>query len=94
MQTISNAMNQGKTVLAQLISLLLEYELKKCINSYNGDFHFIKFTYRAQFTDRSGLRDIEAILTAFSFKLYHAGLRFVPKSILGKINEKKDWRIY
>lgn len=102
MQTIYYAMNQGKTIFAQLMSLLPEYELKKCINRYNGDFHSIKFTCRdqfmimsfAQFTDRSGLRDIEATLTAFSSKLYHAGLKFVPKSTLAEINEKKDWRIY
>lgn len=48
----------------------------------------------AQFTDRSNLKDIEATLTTFSQKLYHAGLKFVPKSTLTEINEKKDWRIY
>ncbi|NDV84983.1 IS4 family transposase [Bacteroides sp. 51] len=95
-------MNQGKTVFAQLMSLIPEHELKKCINRYNGDFHSIKFTCRdqfmvmsfAQFTNRSGLRDIEATLTAFSSKLYHAGLKLMPKSTLAEINEKKDWRIY
>ncbi len=76
-QAIYIAMNQGKNVFAQLMSLLPEHEFKKCVNRYNGDFHSIKFTCRdqfmvmsfAQFTNRSGLRDIEATLTAFSSKL-------------------------
>lgn len=101
-QTIDSAMNQGKTVFAQLMSLIPEYEFKKCVNKYRGDFHSLKFTCRdqfmvmsfAQYTGRSGLRDIEATLTAFSSKLYHAGLKFMPKSTLAEINEKKDWRIY
>ena len=67
-----------------------------------SDFHALKFTCRdqfrvmsyAQFTDRSSLRDIEATLTAFSAKLYHSGLKFIPKSTLAYMNETKDWQIY
>lgn len=63
-------MNKGKTIFAQVMSLINTYEFKKCVNRYKGDRHAIKFTCRdqfmvmsfAQFTDRSGLRDIETTL--------------------------------
>ena len=92
----------GKTVFSQLMELVPEYEFKKCVDKYNGDFHALKFTCRdqffvmsyAQFTGRSSLRDIEATLTAFSAKLYHSGLKFIPKSTLAYMNETKDWQIY
>ena len=58
----------GKTVFSQLMDLVPEYEFKKCVDKYSGDFHALKFTCRdqfrvmsfAQFTDRASLRDIEA----------------------------------
>ena len=48
----------------------------------------------AQFTDRSGLRDIETTLNLCSQGLYRSGLKAMPKSILAKANEKKNWLIY
>jgi transposase, IS4 family len=48
----------------------------------------------AQFTSSASLRSIEAQLTAFNSKLYHAGLKIIPKSTLADMNEKKDLRIY
>ncbi|EFA43118.1 hypothetical protein HMPREF0645_2471 [Hallella bergensis DSM 17361] len=45
-------------------------------------------------TTSASLRSIEAQLTAFNSKLYHAGLKIIPKSTLANMNEKKDWRIY
>ncbi len=92
----------GKTVFAQLMGLIPEYELKKCIDKYSGNFHALKYTCRdqfmimsyAQFTDRSSLRDIEATLMAFSPRLYHSGLKFIPKSTLAEMNEKNNWLIY
>ncbi len=52
------------------MSLFTEYEFSKCVKRYNGDRHAIKFNCRdqflvmsfAQFTNRSGLRDIETTL--------------------------------
>jgi len=63
---IPQAMNKGKTIFAQIMSLVNAYEFKKCVNRYKGYRHAIKFNCRdqfmvmsfAQFTDRSGLRDI------------------------------------
>lgn len=95
-------MNKGKTIFAQVMSLINTYEFKKRVNRYKGDRHAIKFTCRdqfmvmsfAQFTDRSGLRDIETILNLCSPDLYRSGIKVMPKSTLAEANEKKDWRIY
>lgn len=84
------------------MSLINTYEFKKCVNRYKGDRHAIKFTCRdqfmvmsfAQFTDRSGLRDIETTLNLCSRDLYRSSIKVTPKSTLAKANEKKDWRIY
>lgn len=83
------------------MSLIDEYEFKKCVDRYKGDRHAIKFNCRdqfmvmsfAQFTDRSGLRDIETTLN-LSRDLYRSDIRVTPKSTLAEANEKKDWRIY
>jgi len=48
----------------------------------------------AQFTNRSGLRDIETTLDLCSQDLYRSGLKIMPKSTLAETNEKKDRRIY
>ena len=96
-------MNQGKTVLSQLMSFLPEYEFNKCVNSYNGDYRVKSFTCREQFyvmsfaqlTYRESLRDIEACLIALSGKLYHSGIKQpVSRSTLADANETRDWRIY
>lgn len=84
------------------MSLVNEYEFKKCVDRYKGDRHAIKFNCRDQFmvmsfaqvTDRSGLRDIETTLNLCTSDLYRSGLKAIPKSTLAEANEKKDWRIY
>ena len=84
------------------MSLFTEYEFSKCVKRYKGDRHAIKFNCRdqflvmsfAQFTNRSGLRDIETTLDLCSQDLYRSGLKIMPKSTLAEANEKKDWRIY
>ena len=83
------------------MSLIDEYEFKKCVDRYKGDRHAIKFNCRdqfmvmsfAQFTDRSGLRDIETTLNLCG-DLYRSGIKVMHKSTLAEANEKKDWRIY
>jgi hypothetical protein len=47
----------------------------------------------AQFTERSGPRDIETTLNLYTQDLYRSGLKTMPKSTLAEANEKKDWRI-
>ncbi|MFA5228868.1 MAG: IS4 family transposase [Candidatus Paceibacterota bacterium] len=95
-------MNKGKTIFAQIMSLVNEYEFKKCVDHYKGDRHSIKFKCRdqfmvmsfAQFTDRSGLRDIETTLNLCTQDLYRYGLKAMPRSTLAEANEKKNWHIY
>lgn len=96
-------MNIGKTVFAQLMSFFPDYEFKKCVDKYKGDYKVRTFSYRehfyvmsfAQLTYRESLRDIEACLNALSKKLYHSGIKqAVSKSTLAEANENRDWRIY
>ena len=42
-------MNQGKTVFAQIMSLIPRYEFDKCVKRYNGNRHAIEFKCRDQF---------------------------------------------
>ena len=46
---IAQDMNVGNTVFSQLMSLIPDYELRKCIDRYRGDFHASRFTCRDQF---------------------------------------------
>ena len=49
----------------------------------------------AQLAYRESLRDIEAVLSAQSAKLYHMGIRSpVRRSTLADANERRDWRIF
>lgn len=78
-------MNQGKTVFAQIISLIPRYEFDKCVKRYNGNRHAIGFKCRdqfmvmsfAQFTDQISLRSIDATLVALSSKLYSSGIKYI-----------------
>ena len=96
-------MNSGKTVFAQLMSVIPEYEFDKCVSRYNGNHRVRNFTCRdhfyvmsfAQLTKRDSLRDIENCLKAVSGKLYHCGIRHaVPRNTLAKAKELRSWRIY
>jgi len=96
-------MNAGKTVFAQIMSFLPDYQFNKCVDKYKGNHRVRNFTCKehfnvmgfAQLTYRESLRDIESCLTAFSSKLYHSGIKQpVSRSTLAQANENRDWRIY
>ncbi len=96
-------MNIGKTVFAQIMSFLPDYEFNKCVDKYKGNHRVRSFTCKehfyvmgfAQLTYRESLRDIESCLTAFSSKLYHSGIKQpVSRTTLAEANENRDWRIY
>lgn len=97
------AMNQGRTVFAQLMDELLKYEFDKCIRRYAGNKRvrtlptyeqFLVLSF-AQLTYRESLRDIETCLRALGPKLYHSGLgQPTARSTLADANEKRDWRIF
>ena len=88
----AEVMNQGKTVFAQIMSLIPRYEFDKCVKRYNGNRHAIGFKCRdqfmvmsfAQFTDRSGLRDIETTLNLCTQDLNRSGLRAMPGPTLAE----------
>lgn len=42
-------MNKGKTIFAQSVSLINEYEFKKCVDRYRGERHAIKFNCKNQY---------------------------------------------
>lgn len=72
------------------MSLVNEYEFKKCVDHNKGDKHSIKFKCRdlfmvksiTRFNDRSGLRDIETTLNLCAQDLYIYGLKGMPRSTL------------
>ena len=96
-------MNQGRTVFAQLMDELPQYEFDKCVRRYEGNKRvrtlptyeqFLVLSF-AQLTYRESLRDIETCLHALGPKLYHSGIgQPTARSTLADANEKRDWRIF
>jgi hypothetical protein len=96
-------MNFGRTVFAQLLDHLPNYEFQKCVTRYRGDYQqktfscwdqYLSMAF-AQLTYRDSLRDIEVCLRSMQGKLYHMGFRGkVACSTLADANESRDWRIY
>src|SRR5436853_3145887 len=96
-------MNQGTTVLAQIIAFVDYETFRSCVRLYDGDRsvrrlscweQFLAMAF-AQLTHRESLRDIEVCLLAHRRHLYHSGFRsLVKRSTLADANESRDWRIY
>ena len=93
----------GKTVFAQLMSLIPRRDFNTCVLRYKGDYRsrnlscYDQFLVMclAQYASKNSLRDIEASLIAVEHKLYHSGISYaVPRNTLAKANEQRDWRIY
>ena len=93
----------GKTVFAQLMSLIPRRDFNACVLRYKGDYRsrnlscYDQFLVMclAQYASKNSLRDIEASLNAVEHKLYHSGISYaVPRNTLAKANEQRDWRIY
>jgi len=96
-------MNEGRTVFAQLVDFLPQYEFDKCVARYHGNRRVRKLPAYEQFlvlafaqlTWRENLRDSETCLASFGPKLYHAGIRQpTARNTLAVANEKRDWRIF
>jgi hypothetical protein len=96
-------MNSGRSVFAQIMDYLPQYEFAKCVDRYKGDYKVKHLTCLSQFyvmafaqlTFRESLRDIEACLGSIQGKLYHMGIRGpVRRSTLADANESRDWRIF
>jgi len=96
-------MYHGKYVFSQLFEFLPKYEFEKCVARYRGNYknkgltcwiQFLTLSF-GQLTNRESLRDIVNCLSAHQQKLYHLGIRFVPRrSTLSEANESRNWRIY
>lgn len=96
-------MNSGRTIMAQLLDFLPQYEFNKIVKKYNGNHKVKTFTcweqlivmMFAQLANRESLRDIESCLSAYSKKLYHCGIKStIAKSTLADANERRDWMIF
>ena len=96
-------MNSGRSLFTQVMEYLPRHEFRECVGRYGGDHKVRKLTCMDQFlamsfaqlTYRESLRDIEVCLQANHSRLYHMGLRYVPRrSTLADANECRDWRIY
>ncbi len=96
-------MYTGKTLFAQLMDFLPWTTFGRIVDRYDGNLrirtlacteHFRVLAF-AQLTYRESLRDIEAVLSAQSAKLYDMGIRGpVRRSTLADASERRDWRIY
>lgn len=93
----------GKMIFSQLVEFIPQYEFRKCVERYGGNYKVKKFSCWDQFlamafaqlTYRESLRDIEACLRAFKNKLYHVGIRGkIAKSTLADANKARNWKIY
>lgn len=96
-------MNSGKTIFSQLMDFLPQYEFRKCVARYKGNYKVKHFTCWDQFlcmafaqlTFRESLRDIQTCLRVAQPKLYHMGFRGkVSRNTLANANLVRDWRIY
>ena len=96
-------MYEGQIVFSQLIEFLPQYEFRKCVERYQGNYYVKSFScwdqflcmVFAQLTYRESLRDIESCLNSLNNKLYHMGIRGnISRSTLAYANGKRDWRIY
>lgn len=96
-------MNNGKTILAQILAGLDGKEFQRCAKEFptirqthalSPYDHFAAMVF-AQLTYRDGLRDIEACLTGREGVLYHSGIRGrVTRSNLSYANEHRKWELF
>ena len=95
-------MNEGKTILTQLMTSIYDTQFDGCVQKYDGH-HKVK-SFRcwdqwlamgfAQLSYRESLRDIETCLRTRS-DLYALGFRAsMSRSTLAEAHEGRDWRIY
>lgn len=96
-------MNSEQTIFSQIMDFIPQYEFRKCVESYKGNYKIKSFSCWDQFlcmafaqlTFRESLRDIQACLRVSRQKLYHMGFRGkVSRNTLAHANQVRDWRIY
>ena len=96
-------MDSDTTLFTQLMEFVPQYDFRKCVEHYNGNYKVKSFSCWDQFlcmafaqlTYRESLRDIEVCLRVAQPKLYHMGIRGkVSRNTLAHANQVRDWRIY
>ena len=96
-------MISGQSLFSRLMDHLPQYEFRKCVERYAGNYRVRHFSCWDQFlcmafaqlSYRESLRDIVACLRCQPRRLYHLGIRgTVSRSTLADANESRDWRIY
>ena len=96
-------MYNGKTIFAQLTSIIPYHRFQHYVHLYEGNKWLQSFSCWdqylsmsfAQLTNRRSLRDIESALEAQSHKQYHMGFRSpVRRATMAKANQNRDYRIY
>ena len=96
-------MDSDTTIFTQLMDFVPQYDFRKCVERYHGNYKVKSFSCWDQFlcmafaqlTYRESLRDIEACLRVARSKLYHMGIRGkVSRNTLAHANQVRDWRIY
>ena len=96
-------MYKGTYVFSQIMEFVDDYEFKKCVEKYDGEYRTRKFSCTQQFRSmifgqlsyRESLRDVVTCLGAHKEKLYHLGIHGkVARNTLAIANKNRDWRIY
>jgi len=100
---ITDPMNQGKFVFAQLTEFLPRRAFDCLVDKYDGNKYVKHFTcwnqmlcmLFGQLTNRESLRDLIVAIEAHSQKSYHLGFgKNVTRSNLAKANENRDSKIF
>ena len=96
-------MNSGRTLFAQLMTLLPRRAFDLAVARYEGHKRFRQFSCMdqlqcmvfAQITGRASLRETVSCLRAVGSRRYHCGIHVVPaRSTLAEANERRDFRIF
>jgi IS4 transposase len=96
-------MNQGQSVLAQLLDLLPRRAFDHAVRRYRGERRVRTLSCRdqllamifAQITGRASLRETVLCLRALGPRRYHCGFRTAPaRSTLADANQTRDYRIF
>ena len=98
-----SAMNNGRSIFAQLVDYLPKRRFQSLVTRYKGDYkcqklscydHLLTMLF-AQLASCDCLRDVAACLSANPSQLYHLGIRCrIRHSTLADANERRSARIF
>lgn len=90
------------TVLNQVVGFFKRHEFESLARKHHAGQKFRTFSRWAQFvamltaqlSGRKSLRDLVENLAVQSHKLYHVGLKTVPRSTLARVNDEQPHQLY